>query len=334
MWNPLSDLRERIQGQGGMVNAHAHFDRAYSVTHADFAASHSGVGGAAGGLVNTHLHEKWKLVDRFKESASEEVYFRHITTVLRDQKRQGVQACLSFIDCDPVAGERALQAAVRAKEMASKELHMRFLIACQTLKGVLDREPRELFERALPYVDVIGGLPGADRGREEEHLDVLLRAGRETGKRVHVHVDQLNSATEKETELLCRKVMEHGMENRVTAVHGISIAAHSKAYRKEVYKMCRDAGLSFVACPTAWIDARRDETLAPTHNAVTPYDEMLPEGIVVAIGSDNICDLYKPFADGDMFTELRVLLESTHVYDVEELLRTAVVNGRKVLGLA
>lgn len=326
MWNPLSDLRERIQGAGGFVNAHAHFDRAYSVALTDF--------GGEGGHVESHLHEKWKLVDGFKARSTEDDYYLHIVTALNAQARQGVQAALSFIDCDPVAGERALKAALRAKEHASQELKMRFLIACQTLKGVLEKEPREMFEQALPFVDVIGGLPGADRGKEALHLDVLLQAAKSTGKRAHIHVDQLNSAEEKETELLCRKIMEHGVEGLVTAVHGISIAAHPKAYREEVYRMCLDAGLSFVACPTAWIDARRTETLAPSHNAVTPLDEMLPRGITVALGSDNICDVYKPFADGDMFTELRVLLEATHVYDAAALVDVAVKNGRKVLGLA
>jgi cytosine/creatinine deaminase len=100
-----------------------------------------------------------------------------------------------------------------------------------------------------------------------------------------------------------------------------------------VYAMCKDAGISFIACPTAWIDSKRNETLAPTHNSVTPIDEMIPAGITVALGSDNICDLYKPFADGDMMTELRVLLESTHFYDVDELVKIAVHNGKIVLGL-
>jgi cytosine deaminase len=326
MWNPLSDLKERIQGAGGFVNAHAHFDRAYSVSFEDFTN--------AAGNVGSHLHEKWRLVDRFKAGASEETYFCHVTSALAEQARQGVQAALSFIDCDPVAGDRALKAALRAKAVAAKEHRMRFLVACQTLKGVLTPDARRFFDEALEHVDVIGGLPGADPGREADHLDILLAAAKATGKRAHIHVDQLNSAREKETELLCRKVMEHGVEGQVTAVHGISIAAHPKSYREEVYKMCLDAGLSFVACPTAWIDARREETMAPSHNAVTPVDEMIPRGIVVAIGCDNVCDLYKPFADGDMLTELRVLLESTHFYDTAELVRIAVDNGRKVLGLA
>ena len=331
MWNPLAQLREKILGAGGFVNAHAHFDRAYSISHADFSRTQSGEAG--GGGVMSHLHEKWQLVDKFKSETSEDVYFEHIIAALEAQKAQGVQAALSFIDCDPVAGEKALKAAKRAQEYAAINLKMRFKIACQTLKGVVEPVARKHFENSLEFVDVIGGLPGADKGKEDEHLAILLRAGKETGKLLHIHVDQLNSAHEKETEQLCRAIIDFGMEGRVTAVHGISIAAHPQAYRNEVYKMCLDAGLSFVACPTAWIDARRNETLAPTHNAVTPVDEMIPLGIKVAIGSDNICDLYKPFADGDMFTELRVLLESTHFYDTAELLKIAVDNGKYVMGL-
>ena len=53
--------------------------------------------------------------------------------------------------------------------------------------------------------------------------------------------------------------MHWGMEGKVTAVHGISIAAHPKEYRDRIYGLARDAGLSFVSCPTAWIDSRRKE---------------------------------------------------------------------------
>lgn len=324
MWNPLSDLQSKINGNGGFVNAHAHFDRAYSVSLENFQNSEG---------VESHLHAKWKLVDKYKQASTKDSYLQHIMAALRSQHKQGVKACLSFIDCDPVSEDRAIQAAVEAKKIASNELHMKFLIACQTLKGVRDPKAREWFEKSLEFVDVIGGLPGTDAGHEDEHIDILFKAAKETNKRVHVHVDQLNSAAENETELLARKTIEWGLEGKVTAVHGISIAAHPKQKRKEIYKICRDADLSFVACPVAWIDARREETLAPSHNAVTPIDEMIPEGLTVAIGSDNICDLYKPYANGDMMTELRVLLESTHFYDADELVKIATTNGLKVLGL-
>jgi len=164
-------------------------------------------------------------------------------------------------------------------------------------------------------------------------LDEILFLGKEYGKRVHVHVDQLNNDLEKETELLARRTVYWGMEGRVTAVHGISIACHNKDYRKEVYRMSRDAGLSFITCPTAWIDSRRTEWMSPTHNSVTPVDEMLENDLVVAIGSDNIQDVYKPFSDGNMYTEVKFLLESLHIYDLDALVDIATKNGRLVIGM-
>ena len=60
---------------------------------------------------------------------------------------------------------------------------------------------------------------------------------------------------------------------------------------------------------------------------------MIPHGINVAFGTDNINDIYKPFSDGDLWTELRVMLESCHYYDVEKLSDIATINGLKVLGI-
>jgi len=70
------------------------------------------------------------------------------------------------------------------------------------------------------------------------------------------------------------------------------------------------------------------------HNAIAPVEELFTEKIPVALGTDNIADIYKPFSDGDMWTELRFLLETCCFYDVEELVKIATINGRKVLGLS
>ena len=317
----LDRLAMLIERNGGFINAHAHFDRAYTASTEDFETNN----------VNAHLFEKWQLVDRFKSIATEERYYNHISEAIYNQIKMGVTGALTFIDCDPTSEDRALRAAIRAKEDWSKQFTLK--IACQTLKGVLESDAKSWFDHYADHYDIIGGLPKKDEGREGEHIDALMVMAKRNGQRVHVHVDQLNSPDEKETELLARKTMEHGMEGMVTSVHSISLAAHPKKYRQEVYKMALDAGLSFVSCPTAWIDHRRTERLTVTHNAITPIDEMIPLGITVAIGSDNICDIYKPFSDGNMMTELRFLLEATHFYDIESLVQVATTNGRKVIGL-
>ena len=133
--------------------------------------------------------------------------------------------------------------------------------------------------------------------------------------------------------MLARKTIDHGIEGQVTALHSLSLACPPKKYRNEVYSLSKDAGLSFVSCPSAWIDHPRREDLVPSHNAITPVDELLEHDLIVAIGSDNIHDVYKPFADGDMMFELRLLLEACKIYDVDQLVKIATTNGKKVLGL-
>jgi hypothetical protein len=89
--------------------------------------------------------------------------------------------------------------------------------------------------------------------------------------------------------------------------------------------------LQFVSCPSAWIDHPRTERLSPTHNSITPIDELLEWGFVVGIGTDNIEDIYKPYCDGDMFFELRLALEACKIYDEDALEDLAYNNGLKIL---
>ena len=322
IYNPQVELEEGVWISGGFVNAHSHLDRAFTVTKENMQS-----------VVYNHLHQKWKYIDDYKKNATEQDIYNNITTALRFQKEMLTTHVLSFIDIDTVVGTKAIDAAVRAKNFAAT-IGLGMKIACQTLKGIIAPEPQRLIIEAIEQnkVDVIGSLPGADKGKEEEHLDNVLMLGQIFDKRVHVHVDQLNTAKEKETELLARKTMEHQMEGKVTAVHSISLACHPKWYRQDVYKMAKDAGLSFISCPTAWIDARRTEELTPTHNAITPVDELLEHDLVVAIGSDNIHDVYKPYSTGDMRTELKFLLEAAHIYNKEALIKIARHNGLEVIG--
>ena len=317
MYDPLSELISKIK-KVGFVNAHAHLDRAYTVTEEDFKES----------LVESHLFKKWELIDKLKRESSEEDYLKRIIYACKEQQRKGVKHILSFIDIDSVVGHKAIDAAYAAKQEVAK-LGVDLRLACQTLKGVTDPKERALIEARMDFIDVIGGLPRVEDF--DAHMDVLCGWARDTGKSLHVHVDQMNDPSEIETEMLALKTMEYELEGKVTAVHSISVAAHPIKYRRRVYSLARDAGLSFVACPTAWIDHRRTDKVMPWHNAVTPVEELILHELDVAIGSDNIHDIYKPFSNGCLETELRVLLEATHFYDIKQLCKIATTNGLKII---
>lgn len=312
----LDLLKDLILESGGFVNCHAHLDRAYTFTKNDFYFS------------KNDLKEKWKFVDNIKLKSSEEDYYHRIMRALEEQKKFGVQAILSFIDIDSVAEYRALDAALKAKKKCKG---IKLKIACQTLKGVVDPKQRRLIESRMDDIDVIGGLPGVENYKK--HMDTICSWAKDSNKKLHVHVDQLNSTVEKETEMLLDYIEKYNLQNMATAVHSISLAAHEKSYRNKIYEKSKDFNLSFISCPTAWIDSSRKEEKQVFHNAITPADELLRYNIKVGIGSDNINDIYKPFSDGDMMSELRFLLEANKIYDIKQLVDIAVSNGLEIIGV-
>jgi cytosine deaminase len=313
------DILARIAQKGGFVNTHAHLDRAYTIKPETLH------------LANATLKEKWFLVDSIKRESTVEQIYDRMAFGIEVMLNQGVQAIGSFIDVDDVVGDKCIRAAQMVRDEFASDIKIKYIN--QALKGVIDPDARKWFDIGAQFVDIIGGLPAKDKGHENEHIDILMETAKSMGKPVHVHVDQFNTAMEKETENLVKKTIQHNMQGKVTAIHSISIGAHPEEYRQKLYKMMKEAEVMLITCPTAWIDSRRTEELAPIHNSIAPIEELIPAGITVGIGTDNIADILKPFTFGNMWIELRFLLESCHYYNIEELVNISTINGLKVLGI-
>lgn len=314
-----SEILEKIKKHGGWVNAHAHLDRAYSLTEKNWS------------YTSATLQEKWNLNDELKRTSSVDAIYDRMAMGIERMLEQGVTAIGTFIDVDDRIEDKAIKAAQKLRHTYKKDIEIKYIN--QVHYGVLDKTAREWFDVGAEFVDIIGGLPEKDKGHEAEHLDILFSTAKKLGKMSHVHIDQFNDPEQRDTELLAEKVIEHGLQGKVTGIHGISIGAQKKTYRQALYKKMNEADLMMIASPLGWIDTRRNETLMPFHNALTPVDELIPAGITVAIGTDNIADIYKPFINGSMWEELHALLEASHYYVIDDLVNVASVNGRKTLGL-
>ena len=290
-------IEPAIMAAGGWVNTHAHADRAYTLSPDVLEMRRT-----------CTLQQKWDALDRLKRESTEEDF--------------------------PQSEDRAIKAGIRAREHYKDQLTVKF--ANQTLKGVIDPEARRWFDIGAEMVDIIGALPKRDErdyGKGDEAFDIILGTAKAMGKMVHVHVDQFNESLEYETEQLCEKTIEHGMQGRVVAIHGISIAAHSLAYRNRLYALMKKAEVMMIACPTAWIDTPRSEVIGPMHNSMTPVDELVPAGITVALGTDNVCDAMVPWNTGDMWHEMTTLATGCRFDYFDELVKIATVNGRKAIGI-
>lgn len=321
---PYFDVKQeilaRIKKNGGWSNTHAHIDRAYTITKENFH------------LINATIAEKWHLNDEIKRNSTVDDIYDRMVLAVESMIEQGVTTLGTFIDVDEAVEDKAIKAAQKVRDAYKKDITIRYIN--QVHKGVLNPKSREWFDIGAQFVDIIGGLPSADKPHMDKHLDVLLSTAKKMNKMVHAHVDQgHNFKKEKETELLAKKTIEHGMQGKVVGVHGISIATHEKPYREELYALMKEANLMMITCPIGMLESNPSEDLVPSRNAMLPVDELAPAGITVALGTDNIADIYVPLAAGDMWAELSTLMYGVRFRDLDELVKIATENGRKVLGV-
>jgi len=317
-WDLKTQMLEAIKKNGGFVNTHAHFDKAYYITREGLDKS----------MVS--MEEKWRMSDGIKKESTVEDIKVRIRRALDVLVSQGCKLTCTFVDAYDVVGYKAIDAAVAVKEEYKNKITM--LIATQPLGGLIDDEARTLYGAITAKADIVGGLPSKDRPDDEKHLDYLFEIAKKLNKPVHVHIDQENNPNERDTEKLIAAVRRHNYQNRTVAVHAISVSAQPKEYRTKIYKELAELGIAVLVCPSAVISMRQlDQFLAPVHNSIANVPEMLEAGVLVGLGVDNIADFYEPFVDGDMWTELRLLQEACRYYDLDELVKIASTNGAKIL---
>lgn len=319
-WDLRAQMLDEINKNGGFVNCHAHFDKAFYITKDGLDKS----------MVD--MEAKWQMSDDIKRNSTVEEIADRIRIGLDIMVKQGVKQTATFVDAYEAVGHKAIDAGLQVKEEYKDKIKL--LIVTQPLGGLIDATARKLYEEITAKADIAGGLPSKDRPNDAENYDLLFAIAKNLNKPIHVHIDQENNPNERDTEKLISATIKHGYEGRVTAIHVISVSAQDKEYRSEIYKKMASAGISVVACPSAALSMRQlDQYTGPIHNSIANIPEMLEAGITVGLGVDNVCDFYQPFVDGDMWTELRMLQEACRYYNFEELVKIATVNGDKILKL-
>lgn len=316
-WDLNALLREKIAANGGLVSCHAHFDKAFVISPETLQ------------MTLDSMEVKWDLWKEIKEGYTHENLIKRMSISAENMINQGCKVTRTNIDVDNTVGMMCIEAALEVKEKYKDQIEIQ--ICSQVLEGAMNPDAQQWIEKAAQYVDVLGGLPSRDRPNQAEHLDYIFEMAKKHGKTVDVHIDQNNDPDEKDTELLARKVIEHGLQGRVNAVHACSLAAQEDDYMHEVIKLVKEADMSVIVCPRAMIDGvQMRDKMAPVHNSIAPVPQLVEAGVNVCLGVDNVHDYFCPFIDGDVFTELLFLIENCRYYDVEELVKIATTNGRKV----
>ena len=317
-WDLKTQMLDAIKANGGFVNCHAHLDKAYYITREGLEKS------------NLTMEAKWNLSDDIKKSSTVEQIKERIRRGLDMLIAQGCTNASTFIDAYDAVGHKAIDAVNAVKEEYKGKINL--LTITQPLGGLIDEKARILYEEITAKADIAGGLPSKDRPDDEKNLDILFGIAKKLNKPIHIHIDQENNLNERDSEKLSEAVKRNNYQGRVVAIHAISVSAQPKEYRIKIYKQFAELGIAVVVCPSAALSMRQlDQFTAPVHNSIGNVPEMIEAGVLVGLGLDNVCDFYEPFIDGDMWIELRMLMEACRYYNFDELVKIASSNGKKIL---
>mgnify|MGYP002154919882 CR=1 FL=1 len=251
--------------------------------------------------------------------------------------QQGVTAIRTQVDVDPTAGLTALKALAELRVECAQFVTVQLCAFPQ--EGVVRPEARALLETALESgADLLGGLPLVEKAPEDRkrHIDLLFSIARAYGVDLEVQVDESNDPRDFVLPYLARKTIAEGYEGRVAATHCIALSHVDAKVADETIALVRDAGITVIVTPSCNLITRFPEGITGRgYNSIVRVRELLAQGVTVALGTDNVRDIFYPLGDGSMIREMHVLATSTRmsgVGDVDEIARMANVNGAKLLG--
>ena len=328
---PFKDLFfEEVKKTPGMVNCHAHLDRAYTVTPEIWRQA------------SALMEEKWILNRDIKRKHTDESVRERIEYCIEGFIEQGIVACRTHVDADSVVGMLVVNAAAKVREKYKDKFTLQ--LVAHPLEGFLnqdetdfDKAKMDLFEEACEVCDVVGGLPSRDRkleGGDRKHAEFLFSVANNTGKDIDVHLDQENNPDEKDTEWFMDAAVKAGLQGRATLVHTLSVACETKEERKRIYEKMKGNDFNVTVCPWAVVGMKQHkEKVAPLHNSIAQVDEMIEAGVNVSVGTDNISDIFVPEDRGDLFEEMVLMASACRLYDIEKLAEIATKNGAKTLKL-
>ncbi|WP_294638041.1 cytosine deaminase [uncultured Aquabacterium sp.] len=184
---------------------------------------------------------------------------------------------------------------------------------------------RALMSEAVAMgVDVVGGIPHFENTREQgvSSVHFLMDLAERHGRLVDVHCDETDDPASRFLEVLAEVTRVHSMGPRVTASHTTAMGSYDNAYCHKLFRVLRQAGLSFICCPTESIHLQGRFDTYPKRRGLTRVPELDRAGLNVCFAQDSIVDPWYPLGNGNILRILDAGLHICHMLGYEDLQRS------------
>lgn len=298
----------------GLVNLHAHADRAYTVqsfrprTFADALAA-----AAAARAAFTAADVEMRAARLFEQSVS-----------------YGVTRIRTHTDVDPIVELRSMAGVLAAKRRMADRLDVD-VVAFSTSRNDLG-EPHavERLKRAVAMgADLIGASLNASADPPRA-LAALFDLAERSELPVDIHLDEHLEPDRMLSGMVADAIIARGLQGRVTLSHVCVLATLDAIAAGRLMEKFAHAGVTVVALPAANLFLQDRGGQSPIRRGVTLARELLAAGVDVRCGTDNVRDWFFPFGDGDMLETALFAAIAAHLDDPTDLIG-AVCGGRRAI---
>lgn len=218
----------------------------------------------------------------------------------------GITHVRTHVDIYPEVGLKNLE---NVQEVLRKfEGKLTYEIVAFPQHGLLRTDSRDLIREALKSgASFVGGVdPATVDGDIEASLKAMVELAVEGNAGIDLHLhdpDHLGIFTMKK---LAQLTKEAGLQGKVAISHAFGLGDISISQAEEMAELLADAGITIISS-------------VPIDRKFPPMGLLRERGVSVAVGCDNIFDVWSPFGNGDILERVGRLAEISHWVDERSL---------------
>lgn len=268
----------------GLVNLHAHADRAFTVTAFRPASFADALEASAKARAAFTTDDVQRRATRFLERSA-----AHGTTRVR-----------THTDVDPVVGMRSIDGVLAARAAMAARIDVDVIAFSTSRNGFPGAEAvarmRDAIERKPAYLGL--SINSADDPRRA--LEALLDLAEHSGLPIDLHIDEHLDADKMVAPMAVELIAARGYGARVTFSHLCALSVMEPSAANALIDRIARAGITVIALPETNLFLQDRGATTPRRRGVTLARELAAAGVPVRFGTDNVRDWFFPFGDGDM----------------------------------
>ncbi len=305
------------------------------------------------GLVESHLHlEKAFVKDRKPNRSGTLMEAIEVTAALKPtftredieaRSRRVIRQLVGFgsthvrahAEFDPAQGFTGFDAVLDLRREFADVIDIQVVAFPQ--EGILKAPGTGamMVEAMKKGADVVGAIPYNDTDARE-HIDWVFRLARDFDKDLDFHQDFRDDADAMSIAYLARKTIAEKYQGRVSVGHLTALGAAAPKLRDEIIALLCDAGISVMCLPATdlHLGGRNDET--NVRRTLTPVRALRDGGVNVCLATNNICNAFTPYGNGDLLQIAALALPACHLGGADDqasVLPMLTTNPAKALRL-